>query len=169
MTPRELKQHKKAPKIISAVPVFKPLKRKKLPKPFDRMGGPRVVSTGLIKVSDDHAAIFFCRDGPLLSDTAFIAYLMCTLASGSLSPIFEFHWHPSHKGVHCKTPCKTQFNYTDRMLPGAPEFALKTNTKLDPREAGGRLKLIHAFCKSCGITLERESQLGQLNLDSRWK
>ena len=168
MTPRDLRDHKKTLKTLSVIPVFKPVKRKKLEKPFDRMGGPRVHSTGLLNVSDSHVAIFFWKDGTLLTDTAFIAYLMCRLGNGKMSPVFEFHWHPSHKGFHCKTPCKTEFDYTDRMLPGAPELNLRTNTKLDPREDVGRLQLIHVFCKACGITIQGKPDPGQMELGQQW-
>jgi hypothetical protein len=40
MTPRDLKAHKTAPKHLKEIPVFKPQKRNKLPKPFKTLGGP---------------------------------------------------------------------------------------------------------------------------------
>jgi len=153
MTPYDLKSHKTATKRLKEIPVFKPQKRNKLPKPFKSLGGSRIESTGLIDVSDDHVAMMYWRDGPILSDRSFYAHLFCRLASGSLSPIFEFHWHPSHKGFHCKLPCLTSNDYTDRMLPGAPELALKTQYHIDPKELGDRLKLIVYFCRLCGISL----------------
>lgn len=153
MTPRDLLAHKLAPKTLKEIPDFKPQKRNKLPKPFKGLGGPKIQSTGMIDVSGDHVAIMYWRDGAILTDRSFYGHLFCRLAKGNLSPIFEFHWHPSHKGFHCKTPCRTDSNYTDRNLPGAPELSLKTNANLDPKSSSDRLQLVVAFCDACGISL----------------
>lgn len=153
MTPKELIAHKTAPKQLNAIPVFRPQKRNKLPKPLKGLGGPRIQSTGMIDVSENHVAIMYWRDGEIFTDRSFYGHLFCRLSNGSLSPIFEFHWHPSHKGIHCKTPCRTTNNYTDRMLPGAPELKLKTKPSLDPKNYDDRLNLIIDFCRACGISL----------------
>lgn len=153
MTPRDLRAHKEAPKHLKVVPVFKPQPRKKLSKPFKQLGGPRIQSTGMMEVSADHVAFMYWRDGDILTDRSFYAYLFCRLANGDLSPIFEFHWHPSHKGFHCKTPCRTMNDYTNRGLPGAPELALRTNFNLDPKNHADRMKLVIDFCTWCGISL----------------
>jgi hypothetical protein len=158
MKPRELAKHKSAPKSLATVPTFKPLKKNKLPKPLSRIGGGRVKATELLRVSPDHLAILVWRDGEILTDRAFFGFLFCTLASGALSPVFEFHWHPSHKGIHCKVPCNTSSDYTNRFLPGAPELNLKTPSILDPRSENDRLVLIHLFCKACGISLPETDQ-----------
>lgn len=104
-------------------------------------------------VSDTHVAVFIWRDGEILTDRAFFGHLLCKLHTGALYPLFEFHWHPSHKGLHAKLP------YTGRQLPGAPELALKTDGKLDPRSEGDRFRLIAAFCDACGIVLGDEDLL----------
>lgn len=153
MTPRELKAHKTALKYLKEIPVFKLQKRGKLPKPFKGLGGPRIESTGMLDVSDDHVAFMYWVDVPIFTDRSFFGYLFCRLAKDNISPIFEFHWHPSHKGFHCKTPCKTSNNFTNRTLPGAPEMALKTKPTLDPKSHLDRLQLIVAFCSWCGISL----------------
>lgn len=153
MTPHDLKSHKVAAKQLKEVPVFKIQKRNKLPKPFNKLGGPRIQSTGLLDVSESHVAFMYWRDGQLLSDRAFYGHLFCRLASGSLSPVFEFHWHPSHKDVHCKTPCETDNDYTDRNLPGAPELTIKAEKKFDPKNTDDLKRLVILFCKSCGISL----------------
>jgi hypothetical protein len=153
MTPHDLQNHKKAPKKLEKIPVFKPQARHKLPKPFKKLGGPRIESTGMMNVSADHVAFMFWKDGEIFTDRAFFAYLFCRLENNGLSPIFEFHWHPNHKGFHCKTPCRTEQNYANRTLPGAPELALKTNRKLDPKNHNDRLQLITRFCEWCGISL----------------
>lgn len=150
MTPQELKAHKLALKQLNEIPVFKPQKRNKLPKPFKNLGGPRIESTGMLDVSAEHVAFMFWKDGQILTDRSFFGY---RLANDDLSPLFEFHWHPSHKGFHCKTPCKTISNFTNRALPGAPELALKTEPTLDPKNCQDRLQLIIAFCSWCGISL----------------
>lgn len=161
MTPRDLKAHKKAPKQMNEIPVFRVQKRNKLPKPFRGLGGPKIESTGMIDVSVNHSALMYWRDGPILTDRSFFGYLFCRLANGSLSPVFEFHWHPSHKGFHCKTPCRTNNVYTDRTLQQAPELAMKTNFSLDPRIAVDRLKLVITFCHSCGISLPDDDSISQ--------
>ena len=153
MTPRDLANHKAAAKRLKETPAFKPLKRGKLPKPFHRLGGARLFATDLIEVSSTHVAVFIWRDGEILTDRAFFGYLFCRLPADALYPLFEFHWHPSHKGLHAKLPCRTESDYTNRQLPGAPELALTTYGKLDPRVEVDRLRLISAFCDACGITL----------------
>lgn len=153
MTPKELKHHKEHTKVLSDIPEFKPLKRGKLPKPLHRMGGPRLSATKIIELSDTHVAVFLWRDGQILTDTAFFGHLFCRIPNGTLYPLLEFHWHPSHKGFHAKTPCETEIDYTNRMLPGAPELALATQEHLDPRVESDRVALINEFCRVCGITI----------------
>lgn len=164
MTPKELKDHKLVAKQLSGVPVFKALKRGKLPKPLHQLGGPRVRSTGMLEVSADHVVVMYWRDGAIFTDRSFYGYLFCRLRDGGLSPIFEFHWHPSHKGFHCKMPCKTTPNYTNRMLPGAPELALRTK-RLDPKNEQDLVQLVHAFCMWCGISPPDE----QPELEQLWR
>ncbi|MCW2313970.1 hypothetical protein [Rhodoferax antarcticus] len=160
MTPAELTQHKAAPKRLASAPAFTKLKRGKLPKPFNKMGGgERWHSTGEIKVSESHRIFAFWRDGEELTDRAFFAWLMCELQNGGLYPLFEFHYHPSHKGVHAKLPCKTELDYTNRQLPQAPEFELACPGEIDPRTEEGRLRLMHRFCQACGIAQGREGGL----------
>ena len=160
MSPAELAQHKAAPKRLATVPTFhKPKSGPKLPKPFHTMRSPRLHASGPLTVSDSHRVFFFWRDGELLTDSAFLAWLMCELQGGQLYPLFEFHYHPSHKGVHAKLPCNTQSDYTSRQLPGAPELNLTTKGTLDPRTEEGRLALIHQFCKACGIQVGQEGGL----------
>ena len=159
MTPHELVAHKKSEKRLADLPAFKPMKKGKLPKPFKTMGGPRLFATDIIDVSDTHCVIFIWRDGEELTDSMFLAWLMCKLSSGQLSPLFELHLHPSHKGLHVKTPCKTELNYTDRQLPGAPELDLHMERMLDPRDDGDRHLLIAEFCNRCGIQLGSKDNL----------
>jgi hypothetical protein len=158
MKPNELAAHKKSEKRLNELPIFKAMKKGKLPKPFKAMGGARLFATDLIDVSETHCVIFIWRDGPELTDSMFLGWLMCKLHGGQLSPLFELHLHPSHKGLHIKTPCKTQLNYTDRQLPGAPELDLKMPKMLDPREERDRHILIAEFCRRCGIKIgDKES------------
>lgn len=159
MTPSELTGHKLAPKRLAAVPVFSRAKSVKLPKPFDKMRSPRLYASGELTVSDTHKVFLFWRDGELRTDSAFFAWLMCELQGGQLSPLLEFHYHPSHKGAHIKTPCKTALDYTNRQLPQAPELSLKMSADTDPRTADGRLVLIGRFCQACGIELGQENGL----------
>lgn len=64
-------------------------------------------ATKQIRVSTYHQVLFWWRDGETLADRSFYGYLMCDLAQDALGIVFEFHWHPSHKGIHCKVPCET--------------------------------------------------------------
>lgn len=153
MTPHELKIHKKAEKLLKVIPSFSLQKRNKLPRPFQKLGGDRILSSGMMEVSDSHVAFMYWRDGDILSDRSFFGHLFCRLANGDLSPIFEFHWHPSHKGVHCLTPCKTSSDYTNRHLKQAPELAIKTEKLFDPRVEVELNQLVILFCESCGISL----------------
>ena len=166
MDPRDLRDHKEAPKYLRVNPDFKPLKKGKLPKPLHRMGGGRVESTGLIDVSASHVMAFLARNGDVLTDRAFYAYLFVRLADDSLSTLFEFHWHPSHKGFHCKTACRATTSYTDRLLVQAPELNMKTDFKLDPWSPSDRVKLINIVCRACGVNLDADPELHQ---DSLWK
>ena len=168
MEPRELAAHKAAPKVLTVTPSFTPLKKGKLPKPFNKTGGARFQSTGMLKLSDDHSALFIWRSGEILADASFYGYLTCNLPRGALGIILEFHWHPSHKGIHCKVPCKTDLDYTDRFLVKAPELALSGSTSLDPRLDLDRQKLIALFCKACGVTLDPDADKSQLNLWNSW-
>jgi hypothetical protein len=164
--PLDLRDHKRVEKRLRTVPNFAQMKRGKLPKPFDRMGGRRLTTSSVVEVSSSHCVCFVVKDGPLLSDSAFYGWLLCRLSNGSLSPLFEFHWHPSHKGFHAKLPCGTTDNYTNRQLPGAPELDLRTDAKLDPREPGGREALIRYFCVRTGIMFGED---GQVNQGTLWK
>ena len=156
MDPRELRSHKLALKTLSSYPTFKPLNKKNnnFPRPLDMLGRRKNAhASGLIDVSHSHSAFFLYRDGEILTDRAFYGYLFCTLSSGSLFPLHEFHWHPSHKGLHCKLPCKTEMNYSGRLLLQAPEFNLSMSRPYDPANENDRNQLVVLFCKACGITM----------------
>jgi len=159
MTPRELRNQKRQAKRLTAQPVFKPLKRNKLPKPFKAMGGSRLFATDLIDVSASHQLIFVWRDGLILTDCAFYGWLLKKLSDSSLFPLLEMHWHPSHKGLHIKTPCRTEIDYTNRQLPGAIELGMRTTLMYDPRCETDRLALIGKFCEAAGIALGAEEAL----------
>lgn len=164
MSPKDLAQHKASAKQLVGMPVFKQLKRGKLPKPLHKMGAPRLMSTNLLSVSTTHQAVFMWRDGETRQDSAFFAWMFYVLEDQSLYPLFELHFHPSHKGVHCKFPCKTTNDYTNRLLPSAPELKLTTIEALDPRVEVHRQKLILQFCDACGITLVSEEDSWTLPL-----
>ena len=159
MTPKELANHKAVPKRLAGLPLFKTIKRGKFPKPLHKMGGLRIQATDLINVSDAHCIVFIWRDGELRTDSAFFAYLFCVLGDGGLYPLFEMHFHPSHKGLHGKVPCNTASDFTSRMLPGAPELALSSRDGLDPRVQGDRNNLIERFCLACGVAMGTEGGL----------
>ena len=167
MEPRELKAHKDAPKTLNSYPAFKPLNKKSnsFPRPLDALGRRKNAhATGLLSVSDTHSAFFLYRDGEILTDRAFYGFLFCHLENGSLYPLHEFHWHPSHKGLHCKIPCKTQIDYKGRQLVQAPEFNLSMVRPHDPANESDRNHLIRLFCKACGVTMEPKDEAQQQKL-----
>lgn len=159
MDPRELRNQKEQPKRLTAPPVFKPLKKNKLPKPFKTMGSPRLAATDLIAVSPSHELIFMWRDGQILTDRAFYGWLFKKVDDGSRYPLIEMHWHPSHKGLHIKVPCRATIDYTNRQLPGAMELDIRTVSMYDPQRESDRLELIGKFCKAAGIQLGAEGSL----------
>lgn len=160
MTPKELLRHKHTDKKLLTMPEFRSIKQtSKLPKPFDRIKGRRMYTSGEINVGTNYRVFMFWRDGEELTDSLFMAWLTQTTLADSLYPLFEFHYHPSHKGVHAKLPCKTVLDYTDRQLPQAPELQLQTLLNVDPRTPEGRSKLVHQFCNSCGIRMNDDGDL----------
>lgn len=153
MEPRELKNHKTAAKWLSTPPVFKALKKGRLPKPFHKMGGPRFWTTDLVDVADEYQIVFIWKDGQIATDRAFFGWLFKKTKNSSLYPIFEMHWHPSHKGLHAKVPCRTECDYTNRQLPGAPELDINTAKLYDPQLESDRNLLMHTFYAACGIKI----------------
>jgi hypothetical protein len=152
MKRRTLVLHKKAGKALKHFPKFHLAKRGKLPKPLHQIGGARYQTTDLISVGSDYSVWFMWKDGETLAQTAFYAYLFTYVGGGNLYPLCHFHWHPSHKPLHIKTPCDSDLNYTGRGLPGCKELHLKNTGKLhDPRIEQDRLQLIEVFCMACGI------------------
>lgn len=161
MEPKELQNHKRHPKAISEYPAFYPLSRKnnKLPKPLDRLGRRKDAhGSGIIRVSDSHVAFFLYREGEILTDRAFYGYLFCELQDETLYTLYEFHWHPSHKGIHCKLPCRTSTDYAGRLLVQAPELQITKTSALDPSRDSDRKLLVEMFCEKCGIALELTTQ-----------
>lgn len=157
MNRQQLLAQKRKPKRLCEVE-FKALRKPSLPKPFDKIGGPRIQYSGLIDVADDSVVLFVARDGETLERRAFYAYWLLRTASGLL-PLVILHYHPSHKGVHLLTNCRDDRDYTERQLPGAPELALKTPADIDPGAQEGRLRLVNLFCERCGIRLGPDHQL----------
>ena len=156
LEPKELAAHKQVRKTLNDALQFKSMSKNRWPRPFNRMARPRVQATDLIRVSDGHCALFMWRDGDELEDRAFYGHLLCTLPGGDLYPLLEFHYHPGHKGLHCKMPCQTAFDYRNRLLPGAPELNLKTSRRFGPGVAEDRAALIVLFCQTAGISISNE-------------
>jgi len=153
-----LRLHKSRPKRLIDVPVFKPAKRGRLPKPLHQVGGARMHITDLLTVGGSYHACFLWRDGSLLADTAFYGWLFESRDTG-LYPLAALHYHPSHKPVHLLTPCRLERNLINRQLPGAIEFNVLNrrrdplNRRLDPRQESDRSRLVELFCRRCGIEM----------------
>ena len=58
MTPEDLKKHKLLRKQLKKVPEFSAQKRNKLPRPFNKLGGYRIHSTGMLDVSSNHVIFY---------------------------------------------------------------------------------------------------------------
>lgn len=157
MDQRLLKKHKQANKRLTHTPVFKAFRRGRLPKPLDKMGGSRLFATDVLAVSGAHHVCFAWRNGGLLADTAFFAWLFLG-APGALSPLAILHYHPSHKPTHLLTPCRDGRDFTNRQLPGVVEFNI-AHERFDPRQESDRVRLVALFCQRCGITLGEEGGL----------
>ena len=133
MEKRILGGHKDAPKHLEEMPVFRAAKKGRLQAPYDRFKSKRLQMTDLIPVAEAYRVIFLWRTGDLLTDTAFYAHLLLSKPDDQLHPLLEFHWHPSHKGFHCVTPCGSSVDYSGRLLSGAArELALHTDPHADP-------------------------------------
>jgi hypothetical protein len=156
MDRKTLQALKRAPKCLRAV-TFRPLRKRQLPAPLDKLGGPRLQHSGLIAVSDVLAVVFVARDGASLERRAFYAHLLQRVPAGLL-PLVILHYHPSHKGMHLLVNCGVTVDYTNRLLPGAPELALGTPEHLDPGSEQGRLRIINDFCARCGIRLAPDDE-----------
>jgi len=148
-----LVEQKNEHKLLSVTPEFSPIKRGKLPKPLNAIGGPRVQGTQLLPISEKHSAWFMWKDGETLEQRSFYGYLFSHVGHArNLYPLCELHWHPSHKELHIKTPCNSESDYTGRGLPGAKELNLnRDQRRFDPRIDQHRLRLIEIFCDVCGI------------------
>lgn len=152
MDKRTLNNHKQFPKILPSIPAFSLAKRGRLPKPLHQIGGPNVRMTPLTQVANGYSVWFMWKDGETLVQTAFYGYLFKHVGNSDLYPVCHFHWHPSHKPLHIKTPCNSDLNYTNRSLPAAQELILKGSGKLyDPRIDHDRSQLIEIFCRACGV------------------
>ena len=75
-----------------------------------------------------------------------------------LFPLAALHYHPSHKPVHLLTPCRDDRNFTNRQLPGVPEFVV-SGESFDPRQISDRQRLVALFCHRCGVTLGASGDL----------
>lgn len=158
MKRRTLAIHKREAKTLDVAPQFLQMKRGKLPKPLDKVGGPRIHMTQMIDVAPGYVVWFMWKDGETLMQTAFYAYLFNRVGNANLYPLCHFHWHPSHKPVHFTSPCDSDLNYTNRGLPGGKELNLKrVKRQLDPRVELDRLQLIELFCKVCGISFGKKT------------
>lgn len=153
MNKTEIALHIKSTKSLIGVPSFKPLKKKTLKGGLSRMGGSRLSSSGYIEVSSEYLVVFIIKDGEVLTDTSFFAYLF-QLKGTDLYPIIEYHWHPSHKLQHIKIPCGVNIDYTNRLLPGAKELDCSRGIGMpDPRTNAGIMQLIESFCRVAGIAI----------------
>lgn len=157
MEPRLLKQHKHAAKRLVAPPVFKAWRRGRLPKPLDKMGGARLFASDLTAVGGAYYVCFAWRDGSLLADSSFFAWLFSG-EPGRLFPLAILHYHPSHKPAHMLMPCRDERDFTNRQLPGVIEFNVAPAV-FDPRQEADRGRLIALFCQRCGIVLGAEGGL----------
>lgn len=151
MEQKLLKKHKLASKRLLHVPAYKPLRRGRLPRPLEKMGGGRMFATDLLSVGESYRLCFAWRDGVLLADTAFFAWLF-EAGNEGLYPLAILHYHPSHKPVHMLTPCRDGRDFLNRQLPGVIEFKI-AKERFDPRQDTDRQRMAAIFCERCGIAM----------------
>ncbi len=160
----ELAAIKRCPKRLRDVS-FKRLRKRDLPKPLDKIGGPRLSHSGLIDVDDSSCVAFIARDGDAPERRLFLGHFFRRTPQGLL-PLAILHYHPSHKGVHVLLNCETTLDYTERQLPGASELTLTTPDAelIDPGTDVGRNRLVIMFCERCGIRVEPDDKNESLPL-----
>jgi len=130
---------------------FAPAKKGKLPKPLDRLGGPRLKVTPVYDVGDGLKVIFVWKTGPYLETRSLYGRLFQETERGML-PIVRLDYHPSHKNLHVKVNCETEIDLVNRDLVKTKEFSL-TNVALDPDIEEDRLHFVAIFCERFGIRL----------------
>ena len=153
MEPQELSRLKKSQKIIRSAPIFQKGKcSKHYPKPLNAFSNTFLVSE-LIPVANDQFVVFAYRRNNEIEDCKFYGYWGTMHSENLFSPIMELHYHPSHKGIHIRVPCRTNKDYTGRSLVQAPELNIVPNQAPDIRTDQGIRQLICIFCKTAGIEL----------------
>ena len=110
----------------------------------------------LLSVAPNQVVLFAYKRAALLEDCKFWAYWGFLLATGEFQPMAEWHYHPSHKGIHCKVPCGTDKDYTSRMLAQAPELSVCPQKMPDVRTSAGIDQLIGIVCEKLSIHMPQE-------------
>lgn len=130
---------------------FKPVSRNKLPKPLDKLGGPRVKASPLYNVGHDLKAVFVWKTAPVKEQRQLYGFLFKEFPRGLL-PMVRLDYHPSHKGLHMLLNCEDERDLTNRGLPGCKELAI-TDKALDPDVEDDRNRFIALFCERVNIEL----------------
>ena len=127
------------------------------PKPLNLFRGTCCVSK-LLPVAEHQVVLFAYKRAAIEEDCKFYAYWGFLLTTGEYEPLMEWHYHPSHKGIHCKVPCETTLSYTSRQLVNAPELSVCLGKRPDIRTDWGVQEMIGLFCGKLNIRLPETSQ-----------
>lgn len=123
----------------------------KLPKPLDKLGGPRVKASPLYNVGHELKAVFVWKTAPVKEQRQLYGFLFKEVPRG-LMPMVRLDYHPSHKGLHILLNCEDERDLTNRGLPGCKELAI-TDKALDPDVEDDRNRFIALFCERVNIEL----------------
>lgn len=158
MNPRQLREFKELNKELKEFPkFFAGTHGKDYPKPMKQLRKYDMVSD-ILEVANNHIVVFAYRRKPLSIDCKFYAYWGLKNSDGKLIPIMIMHYHPDHKGIHVKLPCKTDPNidFTSRELPGAPELNIYGKESPDIRTDEGVKQLVNLFCSASGTSIKEQ-------------
>lgn len=158
MEARPLRDLIKQEKVLQEYPKFYAgTHSRTYPKPLNRFRGTCYVSE-LLSVAEHQVVLFVYKRAAIAEDCKFYAYWGFRLTTGEYEPLLEWHYHPSHKGIHCKVPCETTLVYTSRQLVNAPELSVCFGKQPDIRTEWGVQEMIGLFCKKLNIRLPEISQ-----------
>lgn len=156
-------------RMVKAIPekiIFRKGKiSKSYPRPLNAFKNSYWVSD-VLDVATNQVVCFAYKQSSSLVDSKFYAYWGLRNSKNELIPLMNFHYHPSHKGIHARFACKTTELFTSRYLVVAPELNLHKKHQPDIRTQEGINELICLFCKSAGIELPKENFPNQLSLFS---
>ena len=157
---RTLLSHKRASKRFEAGALtLKPLSKRKLPPPLNRLGGPKFRSTDLIELGNDYAAVILHKTSDEPLSRKLMGYLFVKEAKG-LRALLRLDHHPSHGGLHVHVSCESLPDTLNRDVVGGKKIDVSPGLRLDAESEEDQLRFLHVFAECCGIALGPEGMFG---------